>query len=745
MARSTSILKQTIRQRDFSGGQIDPSAERRDDTKLFKSALRKARNVRPRPSGAASRRPGRTIRYIDGGLHDIVRPVADITFDVTFAALRFTARLTGGAIVSDLVAPWTSAQLAEMSWEVYGRYIFVCHREFTPQVITYDRDAGTWSIADYDFRTDLSGRKKAPFFRFADYGVTLQPSALTGSITLTASAAVFKAGHVGVLMRYAVAAGVAQGRQMLITAVATDGLSATATVIETLPPTFRVTMASVSGYVLGEIVQGDTSGAYGQIVAINNGSTYLDILMVKGFGGFTNSEILVGQQGGSTVSSSTTTGPSYAATELWDEQFMSDLRGWPGAVSTDLTRLILTDFAQLENAIIWSAIAAPDDLEITGEATAAIFELVPQVCRVLYVAGGADEFVLTDQAIFYIPISGDNPLVPGSVEFRRIGSAGAGNVHPVAAADGLIFAGRSAKRLYAIVATGQTTRPYTVQPINELHEDLFDNPIAIAVSAGDQDTNPSAAIYVVNSDGTLAVGFGSAQQQNIGWFPWDGEGAVTAVASRYGDVIFTVSYDLNSGSTVDTVEAIDNGSWLDGSIPLADLVGTDPLRTSTGAEITTSAGAAITVVSGAALPFANETLQGYDTATGLVVGDVTVDEDGRVDIEDTDLASVVLGWNFTPEIEPLLEDAEGGDPVGQRLRRRKVSRVALKVVDTHEITADGHVFGSYVTGGDWSARAAYSKTWPYRQRGRGYDPQVQISQPVPGDMTITEITVELTV
>jgi len=41
-----------------------------------------------------------------------VKPVADATFDVTFVDARFTARLNGGAIVSELVAPWTEAMIS---------------------------------------------------------------------------------------------------------------------------------------------------------------------------------------------------------------------------------------------------------------------------------------------------------------------------------------------------------------------------------------------------------------------------------------------------------------------------------------------------------------------------------------------------------------------------------------------------------------------------------------------------------
>lgn len=741
---ATPIRKQVIRQRDFSAGEIDEDAERRDDTKIFKAALRSASNVRPLPTGALTRRPGRTILYFDGGLHDIVRPASDAQFDVTFAAGRFTARTTTGAIVSDLVAPWTADILAEMVWEPIGKQIFVAHRDMVPQVLTYDRDAGTWSIADYDFATGLSGTVKAAFYRFGDAGVTIQPSALSGTITLTASAAIFKAGHVGVLFRYGVAPGLSAGRQMRITAVAANGLTATATVIETLPATWRVTLAAVAGFRVGEIVEGDTSGAYGQVIAVNTGSTYLDVLMVKGFSGFADDETLVGAQGGSTVTSSTTTGPSFAASTLWDEQFMSDHRGWPGSVSSDNNRVIFCDFGQLENAIIWGSINAPTDLEVTGDADAAIFEIAPDVCRVLYVAAGGDEFVLTDRRIYYIPISASTPLVPGSVDFRRIGTGGAARVKPLAVADGLIFVGQAKSRLYAILATGQVTRPYEIAPINEFHEHLFTDPIGLAASDGDQSANPGKGLYVVNSDGSLILGHGGPRDDFVGWFPWPGEGNILSVASRDGDVRFSVRYDLNSGS-VETVESIDNGTYFDGSVALDDFAGTDPLRDSSGEALEDSTGEELYAESGALLPFANETLQGY--ANGFYLGDVIIDETGRVAIEgNADLTGVVIGWNFTPEIVPFLEDFEGGDDMGQRLRRRKVARAAIKVKDTQAFDVDGRTYNSYLMGEDWGAvPPARSGVHRLRQTGRSDDPGFTITQPIPGSFTLQEITTQITV
>jgi len=49
-----SLRKNIIRQRDFGAGEIDPSALRRDDTKIFKAALRLTTGERPAGRGGPS-------------------------------------------------------------------------------------------------------------------------------------------------------------------------------------------------------------------------------------------------------------------------------------------------------------------------------------------------------------------------------------------------------------------------------------------------------------------------------------------------------------------------------------------------------------------------------------------------------------------------------------------------------------------------------------------------------------------
>lgn len=731
-----ALQKKIQHQRDFSAGQLDDTAMRRDDLDVFKAALRLAENVRPIPTGGVTRRPGRSIVYFDGGRHDIVRPTADVVFDVTFAAARFTARLRSGAVVTTLVAPWTADMLAELSWVALGRKLYVCHTTMQPQVLEYDRDAGTWSIATYTFRTGLDGTYAAPFYRFADFGETMQPSALSGTTTLTTSADVFVAGHVGTMFEYG-------GRQVLINAV-TDARHATATCLETLPPVWRATVGDTSSYKVGEIVEGDTTGTIGEVMAINS-STVFDIFVTKNYGGFSNGETIVGSNASSIVASSTKVGPAFAATVQWKEQFLSNVRGWPGSVSQGFARLCFCDFDQLEEAILWSSISEPDNLKLTGAADAAMLETVPTVCRVLHVAGTADLFVLTDRTVHYIPISASNPLQPGAVEFRPLGTAGASRVKPVEIGDGLVFIGATLPLVWAVTPNGSQTRPYDVKKLNELAQKMFNAPVAVASSAGQTDTNPEQHLFVVNADGTVVIGHGTIDGSFIGWFPWTSEALVTDVCGFDGDVIFTSRYTLNDATTVDTVESLDATRYLDGCVDLIDFVGTDPLRDSTGDPILDSTGEAILAAGGALVPFANETLQGWDEA-GFYLGDLLVDANGRVDLTGRDLTAVYIGWNFTPRLKPFFQDFDSTlYDLGQRLRRRKIIKSLVTVKDSNSFKVGNKVVNSYRVGEDMGAAPpSRDGTFRFGSIGRAYDPDYEISQPTPGKFTLIAFSAETT-
>lgn len=138
--------------------------------------------------------------------------------------------------------PWSAADLAQVYWTQSADTLLVVHPDHPPQRIT--RSGHTeWTIADWEFVEDNdSGRKFSPHHKFADDKATLQASATTGTVTLTARAAkggvalnLFQAAHVGVRFRLG-------DKEVEIAAVSSAPAStATATVIEDLADTDETT------------------------------------------------------------------------------------------------------------------------------------------------------------------------------------------------------------------------------------------------------------------------------------------------------------------------------------------------------------------------------------------------------------------------------------------------------------------------------------------------------------------------
>lgn len=708
-----SLPAQIIRQRDFSAGEINPDAERRDDSEFFKNGVRYARNMQTLHTGQIERRSGRRMLYVDGGVRDSFRPFGEEEFSITFAASRVTIRDAAGAEVEELVAPWTDP--FAITWDFFENKIFVCG-DFRPQIITVS-EAGIWSIDDYDFHVGLAGKVHAPFFRFPETkNITLTPSARTGSVTLTASASLFVAGHVGEIFRYA-------GRQVRVTAV-TNGTTATATVIEPLHPTVRyyITNASeMTGFSIGDQVETSESGVQGEIIAINTGAQTIDVVVQNRFRTTTAFERMVGPAGDADLNEgSTSILGTPGATTQWDEIFMSDLRGWPRSVTVDSQRVIFTDFPQHKSAILWSAVNAPDDLLVTDDATGAIFEFVQADCRVYHVIGGYDEFAITDAGVFYIPISPETPLAPGSVEFRKVYAGEVSSIRPIQVTEGVIFVDASQTGIYAVTATGQTARPYVASEISEFHRHLFSGVHALAASSGTPQS-PTRQIFAVNDDGTVVIGQYNAARGYVGWLKWNGAGEVSHVSSRRGAVVFSTVYPVDAGDLA-VAEQVDPDKLCDCALDMSD---------------------------GPYDFLADTTVSVF--ADGFYFGERTLDETGALSGFD-DYDAVTIGFDFEWTMKPNLGAFEGGEAYGQRLRRRKISKVMIKVRETTEFRCGNpesttyRLYAGYEAGDDTDLpMVPRTDVYQYRQLGRSYDPGYELKQTIPGPFKLQELTTEITV
>jgi len=704
-----SIAKQVIRQRDWSAGEIDPDGERRDDTEVFKYGERKSLNMQSLRTGAIENRYGRQYLYQDEGVRDDFRLLPNVRHSVTFAHQRATIRDEDGAVVATLSAPWTSGAVDRLVWTSHDNMIFVTAPQMQPQVIEIDKNTLAWSIRDYNFKVSIDGTVRCPFYRFSDYGVTMQVSATSGPVNVTFSASVLQPLHVGAVFRYA-------GKQVQIATVVSP-TQATAVCLEPLNPTIRYGLKNVSEntFIIGQTVKTSIGGVEGEIVAVDKVANTVTIVVLNRWRvGPGTDDRLVGPSSDAEIISSTFVTP--AATTRWDEQFMSPYRGWPQSVSKDAQRLIFCNLPQVKQAIVWSATSDPFDMQVNADATGAIFELIDADCQVFHVVGGYDEFAVTDIGVFYIPISSENPLKPGSVEFRRLYSGEVANVKPVEVTEGVLFVDESLTGIYAITATGQTARPYIATEISQFHRHLFKNVKSLTSNYGTP-KNAARQIFVVNEDGTVVVGQYSSDREFVGWRLWNGAGHVNSVSARYGDVVFSTKYDT-IGTPLFVAERIDSSMELDCSV----------------------------IYGGSGtLPFpVGETVQVM--ADGFFLGDFIVGPVNTVAVDTAEYSQICVGKEFDWYLMPNLSDFEGGEAFGQRQRRRKVSKVNAKVRDCQEFKIGRKVLCTWRGGEDTSQpMPKRSGVFTYRETGRSFDPEFTISKTIPGRFKLLELTTEVTI
>ncbi len=214
----------------FASGEIGPAMYGRSDLRAFENGARTLRNVFVQPSGGVRRRPG--LVHIDL----LPGPARLIGFEFNTEQAYLLAVLGGETRVwredervATFATPWSAAQIGQLAWTQSADTLLVVHPDVPPRRITRTSDTA-WKVEPWAFFEE-KGICRQPYHKFAADEVTLTPNGTAGTVTLSASADVFVAGHVGLRFRV-------QTKEMKIDAVA-GPRTATATLCteQTLPDT----------------------------------------------------------------------------------------------------------------------------------------------------------------------------------------------------------------------------------------------------------------------------------------------------------------------------------------------------------------------------------------------------------------------------------------------------------------------------------------------------------------------------
>jgi len=702
-------------QTNFSAGEIAPDITQRQDSEQYQNGAKSLLNRRCLIGGGTKRRPGSWY------LADLAAPPRleafvvnqETAYVLVFTAGRVDAYLVdlddgtvtaSGSVTSTL---WTGAIYSEMDYEQSGDTAFLMHPDMETQVLTRTA-VSTWTVTDFTFHTS-GPRTEQPYYKVAPATMTLTPSDVTGSITLTVSGstAYFESGHVNTVIRYV-------ERECLITAVAADGLSCTATVTETLPETYDLTVTSSASFTVGEEVEGATSGATAFITSIPGGTTIRVILRTQLQ--FQN-ETLVGPQGSTAISARATA--TNAGTTEWDEQLFSSVNGYPACAVLHRNRMCFGGHPSAPDLLIASKLNNLYSFDVgDGSDGDAILETIgdARASEIVQLHSAEQLLVLTDAGPYYCPESATAPFTPSRIAFFPFGSKWP--VTRTAKAQGfdggVLFVSESL--IIKARPTGNQAQQWDADEVSLLASHLIDAPTDFAVTSNFADGPERYAVFR-NDDGTMAAMQLVEQQKIRNFTPWETEGNYTSTCA-IGKFLYATTTRLVAGNTKYLLELFDQELTLDAATEYA----TQGAMDSVSSGIPSRYGA---------------------TEVHVVVGDDNHLGTYPLSITDVPTGPYVVGLYYDSEIEllpPVIEDTEGSTaPDYMRILEASANVIgSQRFAGSNSITT--HTLSAYQVTDDIGEPPPEKNGWhKFTFLGWKKEPTVLFDQPEPLPLEILAV------
>lgn len=525
-------------------GEVSADFLRNAAEDFLPRAMKTALNIVLKASGGYTRRPGsQQLAQLIGESVRFRYRGRGVTEELVFSNARVDVYATDGTLNQTITAsvPWVTADLDNLAFDSDSNRVFVASQTFMTRELTR-ADDGTWSLSTFTFAGTVNGKVGQPFYdKFNPIDVTMSIAAYTGNgIAISFSGDVLVSDHVGTRFRYLTAC------EVEIASV-TNATTGTVNIIDALYPTLSVAVADSSDYKPGQVVQGTVSDVIGLVSSVPSGTT-LQIVLLEGYTEFAYdassddaTDTLVGPEGSQKLTASPTTVSTPAASSIWDEQLISDVRGFPGTVVVHKNRLMFSRFGEATDVLCGSSLGNFYDFEVGVEDTSAFNEELgaDPNSQIRYLVSTEQLLVITDRGIYFVPESPENPLTPSSLEFSLIGPDGAALVPPVIATEGVLFIDADAGRLMLVAMTGNVRRPWQVAELSEAAYHLLTGPKRMVVANGLDGRNERYAL-IMNEDGSFACMMYRRGAETVGFSKWThGNGTFVDVTATEDDVVVT--------------------------------------------------------------------------------------------------------------------------------------------------------------------------------------------------------------
>jgi hypothetical protein len=185
----------------FNGGEWSPHLYGRTDLSRYANACKRLENFIPLVQGAATRRPG--TRFVASTKNDGVVRLIPFEFSITqayvieagagyFRFYKDDGRIeTAPGVAYEIATPYGAQHLDGLKWTQSADVLYLCHPTLQPRKLTRTGHA-SWTLTPLE-------TQDGPYLEVNAEGTkTLQPSATTGAVTITAVGfAPFVAGDIG--------------------------------------------------------------------------------------------------------------------------------------------------------------------------------------------------------------------------------------------------------------------------------------------------------------------------------------------------------------------------------------------------------------------------------------------------------------------------------------------------------------------------------------------------------------------
>lgn len=475
--------------------------------------------------------------------------------------------------VMTLPTPWPASVLSDINIDQSADVVFVACRGYQQRRIER-RATRSWSVALYapedgPYRTENVG------------ATTLTPSANTGNITLTASAALFRSGHVGSLWS------IESSGQVVEASISSENTFTSAIEVTGIGSERNVTLEIAGTFVATVKVQRSFDSSAGPWInypglsytaptltsfndtldnqrmwyriGINTGdytSGTADVTLSFPAGSIRGVVRITDYTSATSVSAEVLSDLGGTdATAFWSEGVWSDYRGWPSAVAFHDGRLWWAG----NDKIIGSVSDAYDDFnpETEGDSGPINRSIGSGPVDTIHWMLSMQQLMLGAQGAVWSARSSslDEPLTPTNFNLKRVSTQGAAAAAPAIIDTRAAYTLRGAVRVHELKFGGESYA-YESHDLTTLVPELAD--VGIVRMAVQR--QPDTRIHCVLNDGTVMLGVYDAAEDVLAWVNVNTDGDIEDVVvlpsqpNETEDAVYYVVKRTISGSTVRYLE-----------------------------------------------------------------------------------------------------------------------------------------------------------------------------------------------